>query len=360
MSYRQLTLDERYQIYTLRKQGFSNTDIAREIGRHASTISRELARNVGERSMTIGYMPTVAHKLAQKRRLDNGHLRWKLQGELKLVVEAKLMQSWSPEQISGRMLRECGVTLSAETIYQHIIRDDRRGGLLRLMQRRGRQRHPWLTKRQTAEKARAEERHIDNRPVAANERSELGHWERDCIVGKHGHSALLVAADRKSRYTKVSRVSRTTAKAVSDATLHMLAGLPIASMTNDNGAEFARPKQLEERLGARIYVCDPSSPWQRGTVENTNGLIRQYVPKKTDIDRIQSSLPKAIEETLNHRPRKVLGYRTPHEVFFDEETTLMTKRKRLHFGLEFTHCQMKNADIYIESLIERLYQPDHL
>jgi transposase, IS30 family len=198
----------------------------------------------------------------------------------------------------------------------------------------GRQRHPWLTKRQTAEKARAEERHIDNRPAAANIRSELGHWERDCIVGKHGHSALLVAADRKSRCTKVSRVSRTTAKAVSNATLRMLAGLPVASMTNDNGSEFARPKQLEERLGARM-----SSPWQRGTVENINGLIRQYVPKKTDIDHIDSSLPKAIEETLNHRPRKVLGYRTPHEVFFDEETTLMTRRKRVHFGLEFTRAQ---------------------
>jgi IS30 family transposase len=336
VSYQQLTLEERYQIYTLRKQHFSYAEIAREVGRHRTTIARELNRNVGvERSMCSGYMPTVANKLARQRRILSGALRWKIRGDLKQVIEEKLMQSWSPEQISGRMLRERGFTISAETIYQHVIRDDRTGGLLRYGQRQGRQRHPRLTKLQTADRARARLRHIDNRPAAANDRTELGHWERDCIVGTRGKSALLVAVDRKSRFTKISRVDATTVKAVARETLRMLDGLPVESVTNDNGTEFNRATALEMKLGARVYVCDPSSPWQRGTIENTNGLIRQYVPKRTNFDDIRPSAATAIEETLNHRPRKVLGYRTPYEAFFDEESILMTKRKQLHFGLEF-------------------------
>ena len=258
----------------------------------------------------------------------------KIRGELKQLVEEKIMQSWSPEQISGRLQRERNLAVSAETIYQPIIRDDRAGGLLRYGQRKRRRQHPWLTKLKTAERPRERERHIDNRPETANKRLEPGHWERDCVIGARGKSALLVAVDRYSRYVRISRVGATTIRAVGKETIRMLDGLPIASMTNDNGHEFGGASELEPKLGARIYVCDPSSPWQRGTVENTNGLIRQYLPKQTNFDSIHPSLPLALEETLNHRPKKVLGFRTPHEVLFDEKTNLFSKTKKLHFGLE--------------------------
>jgi len=346
VSYQQLTLDERYQIYTLRKQQLNCAEIGREMGRHRTTIARELKRNVGERSMTVGYMPTVAHKLAAERRVDAGALRWKITGDLKRLVEEKIMQSWSPEQISGRLLLEHGLKLAFETIYQHVIRDDAAGGLLRYGLRQRRRRHARTAKKATADRARAAQRHVDNRPAAANDRSELGHWERDCIVGTAGKSALLVAVDRKSRYSLLARVEAATTRIVTKETLRMLDGLPTESVTNDNGAEFARADALEAKLGARVYVCDPSSPWQRGTVENTNGLIRQYVPKKTNIDDLHSSMPTAIQETLNHRPRKVLGFRTPHEAFFDEKTTLMPTRKRMHFGLEFACLSMIRLIFY--------------
>jgi IS30 family transposase len=273
--------------------------------------------------------------------VKNGALRWKLKGDLKRLVEEKIMQGWSPEQISGRLLRERGVTVSAETIYQHIIRDDASGGLLRYGLRQRRQRHARIAKVASGDRARADHRHIDNRPAAANERTQLGHWERDCIVGARGKAALLVCVDRMSRFVKIARVEATTVKCVAWKTRKLMHGLPVESLTNDNGAEFNRPGELEKKLNAPIYVCDPSSPWQRGTVENTNGLLRYYVPKRTNFDDMHSLLPTALEETLNHRPRKVLGFRTPHEVFFDEETTLLPSRKRVHFGLEFARHEFR-------------------
>lgn len=321
VSYRQLTLDERYQIYTLRKQNFQCAEIARQLGRHRTTISRELKRNFDKHSIYSGYTPVNAQRLANNRRAKSGALRWKLQGELKRLVEQKIMQGWSPEQISGRLLRERGVTVSAETIYQHVIRDDASGGLLRYGLRQRRRRHGRIAKVASADRARANHRHVDNRPAAANARTELGHWERDCIVGARGKSALLVCVDRMSRFVRIARVEATTAKCVGWKTRKLLDGLPVESLTNDNGAEFSRPGELEKKLDAPIYVCDPSSPWQRGTVENTNGLLRYYVPKQTNFDDMHYLLPTALEETLNHRPRKVLGFQTPHEVFFDEKTT---------------------------------------
>jgi transposase, IS30 family len=340
VSYQQLTLDERYQIYTLDKQQLNCAEIGRRLGRHRTTIARELKRNNGERSMTVGYMPTVAQKLTSQRRASSGALRRRVTGELKRIVEEKIMQGWSPEQISGRLRHEHDIRLAFETIYQHVIRDDAAAGLLRYGLRQRRRRHARTAKVATADRARAAQRHLDNRPTAANDRTELGHWERDCIVGTAGKSALLVAVDRKSRYTLVDRVESVTTKVVTHHTLRMLEGLPAKSVTNDNGSEFARPASLEAKLGARVYVCDPGSPWQRGTVENTNGLIRQYVPKKTNFDDIHSSMATAIQETLNHRPRKALGFRTPHEVFFDEESTLIRTTKRMHFGLEFACRQL--------------------
>ena len=286
--------------------------------------------------MAVGYFPTVAHEKTHQRRVAKGALSRKIHGELKSLVENALLRSWSPEQVSGRLRLEHGVKLSFETIYQHIMRDERDNGVLRAAMRKRRIRHPRRLTSTTSDLARARRRHIDDRPRAANARTEVGHWERDCVIGEHGKNALLVIADRKTRFVKLGRVANMTTSVVARATVNLLRGLPAKSLTNDNGFEFRRDTELEAQLGAEIYVCDPSSPWQRGTVENTNGLIRQYIPKKTDINNVEDRMIVAIEETLNHRPRKILGYRTPHEVFFDEKSIMMWRRMRVHFGLEFS------------------------
>jgi IS30 family transposase len=343
VKYQQLTLEERYQIHALRKQHFSCADIGRKLSRHSTTISRELSRNGHSYGVVLEYTPNAAQKKARDRRIAAGKLRWKIADTLKQMVEDKIRQSWSPEQISARLSLEGRTTVSAETIYQHIMRDDAAGGMLRYALRKRRRRHGRLTKTASAERARGRLRHIEHRPAEANKRSTPGHWERDCIVGERGKSALLVAVDRNSRLTRISRVSNTTADEVARHTLRMLDGLPVKSITNDNGSEFAGATALERRIRAPIFFCDPSSPWQRGTVENTNGLVRQYVPKKMNIDELPSSFVTALEETLNHRPRKVLGYRTPYEVFFDEESSLMTNGPKLHFGLEFAVGDLKSG-----------------
>ena len=339
MNYQQLTLDERYQISAMRTQNFSVSEIARALGRHRSTISRELARNPKSYPVTDGadcYDPVHAQQRARERRIAKGVALRRIQGDLRQIVESKLRQGWSPEQISGRLRIECAIGISHETIYQHVLRDthEQRGGL-RYCLRFGGYKHHRFRKSKHAARTRARKHHIADRPAAANERRELGHWERDCVVGS-GDSALLTIVDRKSRYSRIRRVAKLQVDHTSKATAEALRPLGDVSrtITNDNGSEFQRDHELEERLGIPVFYCDPSAPWQRGSVENLNGLLRQFVPKGTNIDTLPSWAPNALEDTLNHRPRKTLGFRTPHEVFFSTGMELMSPSVRL--GLEFS------------------------
>ena len=336
MSYQQLTLDERYQIQALRALGASQAKVARRLKRHRSTIARELRRN-RRRYPPMVYQAEWASEQARRRRRDKGERSRKIQGELQALVEQKLRQSWSPEQVSGRLLLERGLRLSHETIYQHVLRDSRKQGILRYCLRFGGYKHHRFKKSKCAERTRLRRNGLDERPAAANERRELGHWERDCILGQRGSSALLTIVDRRSRFTRIRRVPRLQADSVADATVHALRPFRKLSktMTNDNGTEFQRDESLQRRLAIPIYFTDPASPWQRGSVENANGLVRQYCPKRTNFDALPSWAPKALEETLNFRPRKTLGYLTPHEVFFRERLPLTTNPK-LRFGLEFS------------------------
>jgi IS30 family transposase len=335
MSYRKLTLDERYQIQILRKRRISPAEIARELGRNRSTISRELHRNSDPRCVEP-YLAERAARLCRQRRVKKGERSRKIRGNVQTIVEQKLRLSWSPEHISGRLRVELGVRLSHETIYQHVLRDNRQRGFLRYCLRFGGYKHHRLKKSKHAERTRQRKHWLYQRPEAANQRAEIGHWERDCIVGARGQSAMLTLIDRRSRYTRIRHVPRLNAKHVSDATVNLLRPHldQAKTMTNDNGHEFQRDERLEQRLGIPIFFTDPSSPWQRGSIENLNGLVRQYLPKRTNFDSLPSWTAQALEETLNFRPRKVLGYRTPHEVFFGENVPLMSK-PMLHFGLEF-------------------------
>jgi transposase, IS30 family len=339
MTYRQLSLDERYQIQALVKAHWSQSEIARELGRHPSTISRELSRNGGPVD-TDPYRANRASKKAAARRVAKGIASRKIQGELKELIEQKLRLSWSPEQISGRLKLELGLNISHEAIYQHVIRDaHEQRGYLRYCLRFGGYKHHRCKKSKHAERTRQRKNWIDARPAEANERRELGHWERDCIVGKRGGAAILTIVDRKSRYTRIRRVQRLDTKHVGRATTKVLRPYRdiTKTLTNDNGVEFQRDVEIKNELDIPIYFCDPASPWQRGTVENTNGLIRQYLRKGTGFDDLPEWIEAAVEETLNFRPRKTLAYRTPHEVFYNQSITL-TQNQAMQFGLEFSQA----------------------
>lgn len=334
MTYRQLTLEERYHIQVYVKSGCTQAQIARRLGRHPSTVSRELLRN----GPPAPYVAERAQRRARQRRIEKGVSSRKIRGELKALVEHKLRLSWSPEEISGRLWLELGIMLSHETIYQHVLRDSQQRGILRYCLRFGGYKHHRFKKSRHAGRTRLRKNWLDQRPAAANERSEIGHWERDCIVGARGRSVLLTLVDRRSRLTRIRRAPRQAANEVASATLDALAPHRevTKTVTNDNGVEFQRDQSLQDQLGIPIFFTEPGAPWQRGSVENANGLVRQYVPKRTNLDELPSWAPQAIEETLNFRPRKVLGFRTPHEVFFDEEVRLMLDTQAVRFGLEFS------------------------
>ena len=340
-TYRQLTLDERYQIQALIRLGCSQAEIARQLSRHPSTIAREFRRNHALRSgpdrlMHQVYVAEQADNQAKRRRKETGVGRRKIRGALQELVEAKLRLGWSPEQISGRLQMEGPTTLSFETIYQHVLRDET--GLRYCLRFGGYKPYDARFKKsKCAELTRGWRKLLDERPAGANERTELGHWERDLVEGPRSASgALLTIVDRRSRFTCVRFVPSKHADVVGEITMEALAPHKAITktLTNDNGREFQRGKQFEEHFGIPVFYTAPSSPWQRGTVENTNGLVRQYFRKGMDPENAKEWYPKAIEETLNHRPRKTLGYRTPHEVLFDEKTGLMNSQSQ--FGLEFS------------------------
>ncbi|GAC1680225.1 MAG: IS30 family transposase [Candidatus Dormibacteraceae bacterium] len=336
--HRQLTLEERYHIEVWLKDGCSQAEIARRLGRSPSTVSRELSRN-GSPAAAQCYLAVRAGKQAHQRRVEKGERSRKIQGDLKELIEQKLRLSWSPEQISGRLELELGVHITHETIYQHVLRDSRQRGILRYCLRFGGYKHHRFKKSRAAEKTRQRKNWIDQRPVEANERLEIGHWERDCIVGTKsgGGAVLLTIIDRKTRYTRIRRVPRHQADEVGAATVEALTPhrAITKTVTNDNGVEFQRDEALQHKLGVPIYFTEPSSPWQRGSIENLNGLVRQYVRKATNIAALPTWTTDAIEETLNYRPRKCLSYRTPHEAFYEEKAMLM-EGHLMRLGLEFS------------------------
>jgi len=336
MSYRQLTLDERYKIQILHERRFARAAIASELRRHPSTITRELKRN-REPQRFEPYLAERATRMARQRRIDKGRQERKIQGDVQLLIEQKLRLSWSPEQISGRLQLERGLSISHETIYQHVLRDSRQRGMLRYCLRFGGYKHHRFKKSKMGARTKQRKNWLEQRPAAANERAEMGHWERDCMLGKRGSSALLTLIDRKSRYTRIRHVNKLNVDHVARATLDALRshGKVSKTMTNDNGIEFQRDESLQRQMGIPIFFCDPSSPWQRGSIENLNGLVRQYLPKSRDLDKLPAWAPKALEETLNFRPRKTLGWKTPHEIFFDD-SLMLTINPLLRLGLEFS------------------------
>ena len=264
--YSQLTQGEKYQIWVFRKAGKSNGEIARELGRHPSTIGREIRRKRGER----GYRPKQAHQAARERRKQVARAV-KFTTEVRLLVEERLEWEWSPEQIASRLKHEQGIEISHERIYQYVLEDKRNGGLLYRHLRRGRRRRK---KRYGAPERRGripDRVGIAKRPKVANERRRRGDWEGDTMHGK-GRSGLVTLVDRKSHYSLLGLVRRRTAVQVNAAIETMIAGLEamFKTLTVDNGREFAAHRVLSETLEVKVYFADPYQSCQRGTNKNTD------------------------------------------------------------------------------------------
>lgn len=309
--YKQLTLEQRYQISPFLKLGLTQTAIAKALGVHKSTLSRELKRNRSGR----GYRPQFAERLAVSRRREK--IRKRIGQETWLEIEARIQEHWSPEQISGRRTKDGKQKVSHEWIYQHIYRDKLNNGKLyehlRCRTKR-RKRYGSYSKRGVWKN----QTNIAERPEIVAEKTRIGDWELDTIIGKGHRQAIVSIVDRKSKLLRMQKVKRKTGELVQSAICIELNDLPVHTLTSDNGREFAEHEKIAEQLNAKFYFCNPYSSWERGLNENTNGLIRQYFPKKSDFATISIERIKEVEDLLNNRPRKTLGFQTPNEVYFKE------------------------------------------
>jgi len=311
--YRQLTQEERYQISALRQLGHTQRQIAQLLGRSPSTISRELRRN----QEGDGYAAESAQQITDTRRRAARKAHKRIP-ELIAWVEGRLREDWSPEQIAGSARAMGYLLVSHEWIYRHIERDRAAGGELYRHLRHRRKRY---RKRYGSQERRGriiDRVGIEERPAVVDERSRLGDWEGDTVRGK-GRSALVTLVERKSLQVVIQKVERVTAEQTAAAITQRLGAVAerVATITFDNGKEFAYHRQVAEALNCEVYFARPYHSWERGTNENMNGLIRQYFPKGTDFDQVTDEEIAAVERKLNLRPRKRLGYRAPIEVFCD-------------------------------------------
>jgi IS30 family transposase len=319
-TYKQLTSEQRYQISALKRMGHSPTEIAKELEVHKSTITREVCRNTGER----GYRPKQADEKACERRVKAAHQK-RISAKTWDVVEEKLRQDWSPEQISGWLEKRQGIRISHEWIYQHILTDQQANGDLytHLRQHGKRRKRYGMYDRRGKLPNRVS---IEERPQIVEQRERLGDWEIDTLVGKGHRGALVSLVERKSRYTLLQPVTQRLANLVADATISLLHPFTnfVHTITGDNGKEFAEHPRIAKTLKTHFYFAHPYSAWERGTNENTNGLVRQYFSKKTDFSKMALSETKLAVDRLNHRPRKCLDFKTPFEVFFHPSVALLT------------------------------------
>lgn len=314
MTYTHLTQCERYQIQALKDNNFSLRHIAKQLGRSPSTIAREIDRA----QVAQSYQAEAAHGLALKRQ-DASRNALRIAAERWQAIEAYLRLYLSPEQVCGRLALEGAASISHESIYQHVYADKARGGdLLSYLrcQKARRKRYGSGNERRGQLKNRV---CIEQRPAIVQTRSRIGDWEGDTVIG-HGNTGVLVTlVERCSRYTLVRHLPNREAAPVSAAILEMLRPhkAQCLTLTFDNGKEFADHVFFGNCLDAEVFFAHPYHSWERGTNENTNGLLRQYFPKAISFSNLSDIDVDDAAYRLNHRPRKCLGYRTPHEVFFD-------------------------------------------
>ena len=312
MAYSRVTEEERNHIHRWRQESLGVRVIAARLGRSPSSISRELARNTGQR----GYRPKQAHRLAQERGRRPGPRRFT--EDVRLDAEARLREGWTPEIISGRARLEGRPWVCKETIYKHVYVDAKLGGdLWTHLPRSRRKRRRRCPRQEGRGRGRIpNQRMIDTRPASVETRRQAGHWEGDLINGAHETGNLVTLVERTTRFTLVGRTDSKEAAEVSAVIEACFALLPMdirLSVTFDNGKEFAQHEALARRLGLDVYFAKPYHSWERGTNENTNGLIRRLYPKQSSFASIREAELARIDKYLNDRPRKCLGWKTPRE-----------------------------------------------
>ena len=311
MTYQQLTYEERVLIYGYCKAEISIADIAKKLKRDKSTIYREIKRNRGQK----GYRYKQAQEKYQERK-SNSYKNNKWTDSLENLVTIYLQEEqWSPEQISGR-LKALNISISHQRIYEFIVSDKISGRTLYKHLRQGQRKRRKKYGKKTATRGKITNRTpISKRPEYIEKRSTYGHWEGDTVIGKNHKQAIITLVERKGGYCIMGKVSSKNAELVSQKIEEMLSPYKtlVKSITFDNGLEFAAHEKVSKELNCKIYFADPYCSYQRGTNENTNGLIRQYFPKRTEFEKLTDDEIKTVEKKLNNRPRKRLGFKSPND-----------------------------------------------
>ncbi|WP_041766505.1 IS30 family transposase [Psychromonas ingrahamii] len=319
-TYNQLTYEQRCQIYALKKTGLSQNKIAKQLSVSQSTISRELSRNTGKR----GYRIQQAQISSDKRRLA-ACKAIKMTTSLIELIDSRIKEKWSPEQISGRLREQQSINISHETIYQHVWSDKKSGGnLFKKLRRKGK---IYQTRNKDKQAGRGFIKNrisIDERPQVVDDKSRMGDWEIDLVIGKGHSGALVTIVERKTSFTVSTRVDDKSAKTVTAATIALLKPFEdsVITITADNGKEFAYHEEMTESLKCDVYFADPYCSWQRGLNENTNGLLRQYWQKSTDFKKVSQSEVQDVIVKLNDRPRKKINYKTPAKLMAEHRVAI--------------------------------------
>lgn len=320
MKYKHLTIEERYHIAALKKAKFNQKFIANELGVSESTISRELKRNCS--SQTRSYSAINANKVSSTRRkYASQRSNLKMDIKLKNIITKYITEDWSPEQISDRLKAVKIADISHVRIYQFVEKDKQQGGDLYTHLRfyhTGHRRAKYGSKH----KSRINDRiSISQREQIVDEKTRVGDWEMDTIIGLGKKGAITTIVERVTSLVRISIPTTKKAIDIENETIRIMTPLQdkIYTITSDNGLEFANHKNISKALDCKHYFCHPYSSWERGLNEYTNGLIRQYIPKGTSFENITPEHIKMIEDKLNNRPRKALNWKTPNEVFYGLE-----------------------------------------
>ena len=315
MKYVQLTSEERYTLARCRAQRWSQAEIARFLGRSPSTISRELRRNATTHDGA--YRADKAIQYTQARRARSRRNRQFNEAQFRCVIRL-LRKRLSPEQISGTLAQQRLLFISCETIYAYLRQDRKQGGrLYRFLRQAGKQRRKRYRSPDSRGKLRGK-RTIHDRPPGARNRSRIGHWEGDTVMGAYDSRPCIVTlVERKTGFLMIGKLNDRTVASANGRLRKLIARYPerINTITVDNGTEFHGYKELEKTTHTRFFFADPYHSWQRGSNENTNGLIRQYLPKGVSMEKLTQHQCNAIANEINNRPRKRYGWKTPAELF---------------------------------------------
>ncbi len=308
-----LTLEERCHIFILKERDFSLREIARTLSRNVSSISRELKRN----SISNKYTPRIAEEQYQRRKINIGSSPRKITPSLKETICLKLQLLWSPEQISGRLKIESGIRVSHESIYQLIWKDKNNGGNLYKYLRHAGKKYNKRSGKNSGRGLIPNRVDIELRDKIVEEKSRIGDWEGDTVIGANHKGAIVTLVDRMSKFSLFTLVADKTKDSVTEAIEKSLNPHKknVNTITFDNGKEFADHQKIAKSLDAKCYFAKPYHSWERGLNEHTNGLLRQYLPKKSNFSLLSQEDIDFVQNALNNRPRKVLKYKTPSEVF---------------------------------------------